>query len=385
MKVISIGYGKKLFTHEDLDLERLKLCAEEVESLDLIVFTLRSEGLSSRKITDKLSLHPTNSRNKMLMLFDAVSIGKKITAKKDFIITTQDPFEAGLVGILIRLGSNMPLVVQEHADFFSTNFWKQESFGNAFRFYLGRFILKHATAVRVVSERIKRTVLKINPFAKLEKLPVAIDVSKFTSVRPVETEPHYFKSGTFVFLSVARFVKQKNIPLMLSAFSRAYKKNPNIRLLLVGSGPLQSEIECLLQKYFPAIDGEESPVKLLRWTDDVPSLMQNVNAYLLTSNYEGWARVLVEAMCSDLPVVSTDVGCANEVLIHRKYGLVVPVDNLTALQEAINEISSNEELYETFKNNLKQLDKNSLAGADIQSYGKQWVKTLEMFQSHLLY
>ncbi|MBP6924265.1 MAG: glycosyltransferase family 4 protein [Candidatus Pacebacteria bacterium] len=379
MKVISIGYGKKLFTHDDLDLERLKLCADEVESFDLVVFTLKSEGLVLRKVTDKLTLYPTDSKNKLLMIFDAVRIGRKITAKKDFLITTQDPFETGLVGMLIRLGSNMPLVVQEHADFFSTNFWKQESFGNAFRFYLGRFILKHVTAVRVVSERIRRTVLKINPSAKTSKLPVAIDVSKFTSVQSAETEPRYFKSGTFIFLSVARFVKQKNIPLMLSAFSRAYKKNPNIRLLLVGSGPLQSEIECLLQKYFPVIDGEESPVKLLSWTNDVPSLMQNVNAYLLTSNYEGWARVLIEAMCSNLPAVTTDVGCVNELLIHHEHGLVVPVNDKEALEQAIHKISADQELYVRLKNNLKQLDKNSLAGADIQSYGKQWVKTLEMF------
>jgi glycosyltransferase involved in cell wall biosynthesis len=81
-------------------------------------------------------------------------------------------------------------------------------------------------------------------------------------------------------------------------------------------------------------------------------------------------------MCCDLPTVTTDVGCANELLIDGVHGLVVPADNQLALELAIREISTNKNLYSQIKNNLKHLDKNTLAGVDINSYGEAWAQSL---------
>lgn len=373
--VLSVGYGRHIFSSGNFDRSRMMACSQETESLHMVIFCHINDSLDHTMLGDKLFLHPTNSKNKIMMIFDAVRIGRKITKQKDFIITTQDPFDAGLVGFFIKLGSKMPLVVQEHADFFSTKFWRSESTGNFLRIYLGKFILRRANIVRVVSERIRQSVLKINPQAVVRALPVTIDVSKFTEPRTTE-KISYFKPGTFVFLSVARFVEQKNIPLMIEAFATAYAKSKNIRLLLVGTGPLQSDIEALVKTSFKVAEGEEFPVKVLDWSNDVPGLMRSVDAYLLTSNYEGWARVLIEAMCSDLPTVTTDVGCANEVLKNGIHGIVTQVNNKEEMVNAIASISSNQELYQQFKTNLSQLDKKTLPGVDMTNYGRDWVRSL---------
>jgi glycosyltransferase involved in cell wall biosynthesis len=112
------------------------------------------------------------------------------------------------------------------------------------------------------------------------------------------------------------------------------------------------------------------------WSDSVPRLMQQSDSYLLTSNYEGWARVLVEAIVCDLPVVTTEVGCVGEVIIHEKNGLVVPVGDYSQLVHSMVWISTDKELYEKLSTEIQKTDKRSLPGTDIENYGKEWIKTL---------
>lgn len=380
MNVISIGYGRHLFDENNNDRKRMELCAKAAGSYDMIVFTDRTDGLNVVKTDIGLTLHPTNSSSKMTMMLDAFEIASKLIKSKDDlpIITTQDPFETGVVGYLIKRRFGTHLTVQEHADAYSSSYWKKESFLNQVRFEIGIYILKRADTVRVVAERITKTLSgKYVNKEKITKLPVSIDVSGFISGQPSSEVRSLFSEENFVFLSVARFVPQKNLILMIRAFSEVYEKNKKVRLLLVGSGPEEEKIKNSITQRFNNVNSSECPIRILPWSSDVPGLMKAADSYLLTSNYEGWARVLIEAACCRLPVVTTDVGCANEVIKNGEHGYVVPVNDLEKLTKAMLDISQNEVAYNTIKNNLQKISVKDIPGTNISEYGQAWVSTLK--------
>lgn len=379
--IISVGYGRHIFSTDNVERNRLKICAHQTAGLHMIIFTLKSDGLEKQIASDKLIIYPTNSATKITMIFDAFKIASKLVRsykslpKNNLLVTTQDPFEAGLVGFFLKLIYGTKLIIQEHSDAFSATYWRNESAMNFIRYYYGLGLLRFADIVRVVSERTKEN-LTARGIKKINKLPVAINIDKFKNLNLKLNNEKLFTPDTFVFLTVARFVPQKNFTLMLEAFFLAYDVNPKIRLHIVGKGPEANSINQYI-KTKSVERGINTPILVADWSNDVAGLMKKADAYLLTSNYEGWARVLIEALVSRLPVVTTDVGCAGEVIKNNIHGLVVPVNKKGDLVKAMIKISTDTNLYTQIKTNLAQLNHEEIVGTKIDSYGKEWVKTME--------
>lgn len=377
--IISIGYGRHLFDTKNPERVRMELCAAETSGLHMIIFTHRTDRLVSIIGAHNLTLHPTNSRCKLLMPLDAFLLARRIikSQSQNFLVTTQDPFETGLIGYFLKLFYKTRLIVQEHGDVFSTPHFKRESVGNLCRYYCGLWVLYRADLVRVVSERTRINLLK-RGIAPVTKLPVSIAVANFVTAEPDPVIKNMFGPDTFVFLSVARLVKQKNIPLMIEAFRLAYEHNSRLRLLLVGSGPLEADIRLMQLTAFPDHTNFDCPVHILPWSDQVPRLMKAADAYLLSSDYEGWARVLIEALAAQLPVVTTDVGCAREVVQDGVHGIVTPVGDAPALAAAIEKMAGDSIYYDAIKLTLARLPLADIPGTDLENYGKVWVHSLSV-------
>jgi glycosyltransferase involved in cell wall biosynthesis len=367
-KVISIGYGRHLFESGNTERARLVSCAEAVEECNLILFSKRSHGLKPEVVSDRLVLYPTNSRYAELYLVDAFLIARRLIkqSKQPVVVTTQDPFETALVGLILKLLYRPVLIIQEHGDFFGLPYWRKESFGNRLRYLFGLFALKRADKVRVVSLRTKQRFEK-RGIKHISTLPVAVDAEPFLQAQEDTLLKTIFGSDVFVFLSVARFVPQKNLPLLLDSFAAAHIHNPAIRLLLVGKGGEENRLRATISN-FPK--DTQAAIHILPWSSTVAGLMKASSAYVLSSNYEGWGRVLIEALLTKLPVVTTAVGCADEVVVNETHGLVVPVDDKEALTKAMLRISKDVALYTKIKENLSQLP--SIPGADISRYKEQW-------------
>jgi glycosyltransferase involved in cell wall biosynthesis len=310
------------------------------------------------------------------MLIDAYKIAKQIIKSRGrgVIVTTQDPFEPGLIGVLLKWRYKTKLIVQEHGDVFGQSYWRCESTMNRLRYVVGLWVLQQADLIRVVSKRTKENFLR-HGLCSVVTFPVAIDPQVFVSATPNPIVRDLFPKDSFVFLSVARFVPQKNLTLLLEAFAKVYQVSPQTRLLLVGSGLLEAKLKAAALKHFGS---KQSPVVFLPWSDDVPGLMKAAQAYVLPSYYEGWGRVLIEAMLAELPVVTTDVGCAGEVLMSEKHGLIVPVADGAALTRAMLRLIEDESLYQEIKHTLVTLDQSTLPGTDLAGYGRAWAETLDV-------
>lgn len=133
-----------------------------------------------------------------------------------------------------------------------------------------------------------------------------------------------------VVLGVGRLTAQKDFATLIRAFAVVRKARP-CRLLILGEGEERPRLESLIRAL--SVEGE---AVLHGFTSNPYGFMSRAGVFVLSSAWEGFGIVLVEAMACGTPVVSTDcVAGPAEILEDGKYGRLVPVGEAEALAEAI--------------------------------------------------
>ena len=191
--------------------------------------------------------------------------------------------------------------MQIHTEVFSPFFYS-ENLVNKIRTSLAKFLLPRADGIRVVSERIKKSIEETFPDGSLSSrimvLPILVDIEKIKNAR-VNTDLHLEKPGEFIILMASRITREKNIGLAIKAV-----KGLSVTLLIVGDGP---EINNLKRMSY-------GNVSFAPFTDDLNSYYKTCDMFLLTSNYEGYGMTLIEAAAAGAKIISSDVGIASEIL-----------------------------------------------------------------------
>ena len=126
-----------------------------------------------------------------------------------------------------------------------------------------------------------------------------------------------------------RYHTAKGYPYLFETMSLL--KNQNIIFKIAGGGASldNPEVKALFEQY----QLDSNKVQLIDQISDMPAFYQSIDAFLMTSITEGFPNVLVEAMASGLPCISTDVGDAKYIV--QDLGSIVPPRNAQALADAI--------------------------------------------------
>jgi glycosyltransferase involved in cell wall biosynthesis len=133
-----------------------------------------------------------------------------------------------------------------------------------------------------------------------------------------------------VILGVGRLEKQKDFPTLLQAFAQLKQQHP-ARLMILGEGSERSKLEELAQKL-----GIEKDVAFPGFVANPYAYMARAKVLVLSSGWEGFGNVLVEAMAAGTPVVSTDCESGPaEILANGKYGKLVAVGDSEGMAKAI--------------------------------------------------
>ncbi len=314
MKILNISLDKKLFEAGSGVEERVLEYAEIFDRFDILV--LSGPG-HKKKEFEKIAIWPTNSRNKLFYALNASRLGGEMIKKYGYdLISVQDPFEAGFIGWRLARKYGLKFQVQLHGDFFGSLYFRRESFLNRFRYHLGKFIVKRADGIRVVSRRIKQSLLEMG--IEEEKISV-VPIYSRTVLGAKTTENRSRRiSGSFIFLTVGRLVSVKNIKMQIEAMAEVVKKYPEAELWIIGDGSERKKLELKIENW-----KSQNYIRLLGWRDNLAEFYQKADVFLLTSNYEGWGLATIEAASYGLPVLMTDVGCAGEVIMDGESGLVV--------------------------------------------------------------
>ena len=221
-----------------------------------------------------------------------------------------------------------------------------------------------ADAVCACSQGVAQDVAQISglPVEKIKVIynPIVTPALIEKAKEPVEHP--WFKAGEPpVILSVGRLTKQKDFPTLIHAFAQV-RKQQNARLMILGTGPNKSQLEALTFEL-----GIENEVALPGFVDNPYAYMARANVFVLSSAWEGFGNVLVEALAVGTPVISTNCSGPAEILDNGKYGFLTPVGDSNAIAEAILEVISG---------NYKRVDSTWLQEFSISASAQKYLKAI---------
>src|SRR3989344_3338878 len=298
IKVISIGTDSKIFEEGSAVRNRQVEYGRLFDKLDLVIINRREKSFE-RNISENVYAYSASS------LFDTFRIIRKLITNyklqtTNCVLTTQDPFEIGIVGVLLKFKYKIPLQVQLHTDF-NNKYFLLSSPLNFIRFFLAHIVLPYADSVRVVYERVRESVKDFNE--NVEVLPIRIERKEVNKERWKDLE----KTGRNI-LTVCRLEKEKDLETALKAFKIVSAKYPEAVFTIAGEGSERENLEKI------CVDlNIKDKVKFIGWVKDLPSLYASADIYISTSLFEGYGMSIVEAASTGLALVLSDAGVAREI------------------------------------------------------------------------
>lgn len=194
-----------------------------------------------------------------------------------------------------------------------------------------------------------------NKFTKKNKLKViangssnGIDTNYFNPVLfNQEEEQKKFKKHLgilkedFVFVYVGRLVSDKGVNELLCAFDSINNHYEDVKLLLVGG--YENELDPLLPSSMALIKTNKNIISV-GWVDDVRPYFAISNVLVFPSYREGFPNVVMQSGAMELPSIVTNINGCNEIIEHKKHGLIIPVKDVDALIEGMTYVLSNQEI-----------------------------------------
>ena len=371
MKILMISFDRNLFMEGTDVRERMIKYGHLVEELHIIVFSKNSLDLSEQKISENTWIYPTNSFDRWFYVWNAVSIGKKLLATRftpntsRWLVAAQDPFETGLAGYRIAKRFKIGLQLQVHTDFLNPHFIHESKLNKA-RVKIATFLIPKATCIRVVSHTIRSLILRRFPHIKpsaITILPVFVDLAKIKTGDPSLNLHEKYPQFDFIILMVARLEHEKNIPLAIQALKNILPRHPKTGLVIVGEGSEKIRLKklALSEKIL------ENNVVFEGWRQNLPSYYKTADMLLVTSNYEGFGRMFIEAASVGCPIVTTNVGIARELILDDESSFICSVGNESCITQNIARLIEHESVRRVYALKLEARAGN-IVTTDEQSY-----------------
>lgn len=297
--------------------------AERAGQISVIVYNAASDPKTVTRLSDRLIVYPTNVRTPYLFPWAAYRLGVRIhRQQRADLITTQDPFATGLIGLWLKWRLRIPLNTQSHSHFFENPDWVAERpLRNRVLQAVGKFVVKRADTLRVLSEREKAICVRrgIDP-QRIAVLTAPTEVGRFAPpVPPEHLSALRDKLGIApdapVLLWVGFPARFKNVDLLLDAYRRVRAAHPEARLVMAGDFSGRPDFVRRAQAEGVIFPGRVE-------YDSLPAYYQMAAIYVHSSRYEGVARVLMETLAAGTPVVSTAHLGADEVVRPGESGLL---------------------------------------------------------------
>lgn len=213
-------------------------------------------------------------------------------------------------------------------------------FGSAYETAIGINVLKLADQLIAVSKWTRNDVLKYGlERKKFTVIYNGINAAKFeTKHNPAVKKKLGMKPADPLLVWVGRVIEQKGLRYLLAAMPQVLKRFPTAKLLVVGTG---TELKKLKQQAAKlgisqsiVFYGQENNRNKLN------DLLRGSDVYVMPSVWETFGIAALEAMASQLPVVSTNAGGLPELVQNGKNGVIVPIRNSKKLAQALNKLLS---------------------------------------------
>ena len=196
-----------------------------------------------------------------------------------------------------------------------------------------------------------------------------LGLESVTIYNPLTLTPRGRASAKYKkFLAIGRFSpKHKGFDLLIKAFAKFSQTNNEWMLEIVGEGDEENIYRQLIAEHHL-----EQRVKICPFTNDIQRHYAGASVYVLSSRWEGQPLVLVEAMAHGLPIASSDLPVAKELLEGRHCGTFFKCGDIDDMSLALQRMSSTTEWADMSEKALKT---SSLF--KVENIMQQWVKVLQ--------
>ena len=303
------------------------------EGLEVIILLNKKEGEFLNKINQNIKIIDLKAQRIRRAFFLLPRVIKK--EKPDIVLTAMWPLTsiAIIVAKLFRLKTK--LVISDHVNL--TMSIKKETNINFFIFKLIlKFSYKFADGIICVSEGVKKNIINISGLQK-DKITVINNPVLTDDLKNLAQKyKNHKKPKTITLLSVGTLKEQKNHELLIRAFSLIENKK-DIKLTILGDGPKKNDLINLITE-----KKQTNRIQIKSFDLNIEKHYLNSHIFVLSSDWEGFGNVLVEAMHYGLDVISTNCNYGpSEILQNGKYGKLVKTGDINELREAINQCIKN--------------------------------------------
>ena len=169
------------------------------------------------------------------------------------------------------------------------------------------------------------------PSSRVSTIRNGVDLSRFGAVGRMDARRQLgLPERAAIVGAVGRLVPVKDHASLVTAVKQMRESGVEVTLVIAGEGPLRHA----LQRQIVSL-GLEQSVHLLGHRPDVEAVLAALDVFVLSSSSEGLPNTVLEAMATGLPVVSTRVGGAEEVVVDGQTGILVPPHSAEALAAAL--------------------------------------------------
>lgn len=234
-------------------------------------------------------------------------------------------FTSNMWGRVVAILCRVPVIIsQEHA----IDYWK-----NKLHIFIDYFLSFFTDKIIVVSQAVGLFIKNegVNP-EKIAVIYNGIDLDRFN----IEIDIHQKKRelGLNVDLpvvgTVGRLCKEKGYEYFLQAAAEILKKKFDTQFLIVGDGELKKELED-----YAFILGINRNLIFVGECNAISEIVKTLDVFLLSSIYEGFGIVVLEAFACGVPVVATNVGGVGEVITDGIDGFLVPSKDIRKMAEKV--------------------------------------------------
>lgn len=281
----------------------------------------------------KITLHrvPALFGNKVFMI-EQFFLFYYMRKYKINLMISQCALLGGIAGTLYSKIYKVPILIEIHGKHYF-DILDGKSLSDRVIAVFIRWVYNHATAVRALNSMMRNMLIERNIKANIVIIPNRADLKLFTPPK----SKYLFDTGQIQLIAVGSFVQIKGHSLLIDLVKKLSKEYP-IKLVLIGGGELmkryQSETKGFNCFQFYEKLSQKNIVKLLSQSD----------IFLQPSYSEAVPRAIIEAMAMGLPIVASDAGMIEGLIINEKNGLLFPVGNTEVLEIQVRRLIENEDL-----------------------------------------
>lgn len=204
-------------------------------------------------------------------------------------------------------------------------------------YVMARALYRRASAIVCVSHGVEEEVKAMCPSAAARTTTIYNPVLRADQINTSKARKRFPRKGIQRIIALGRLTPQKGFDILIQAAAQL-PAEPTWRIDIYGDGPMRTLLQTLIDRF-----NLNARVRLCGHIKNPLDVLANADVFVLSSRYEGFGLVLIEAMSQGLQIIASD--CRHgprEILEDGRLGLLVPPNNVAALTTAIVQAFSGE-------------------------------------------